>query len=921
MALFTIDRTINFNEQKVKGLIKIIKESDSVEQIEDKMIENGIVSLMEDTDRHGFFRRRWITFLKEFGLYDGEKLTELADLYGSEELSTKEFVLLFLINHVVENNGEVVRPLELLLRITEELHKRNSEVKITETELKRIINKGDTSYDKMVENIILFRTGKLKIDETEQVPPCHYDIWRNLLKTAEISNNDSNEIEINLNLPIVKKIINYYDNNKPVIDNNSSFNSRFVGYIALPKKVNENTNILLRRQNYKDFYSKIIYNYLFEKSINNIEREDLNAAENGNIPFEILNGFNISTSRFDNPSNMKLYSSYKGYENIIINKLRKTGDVIYSFIASSIKNYLDSSFNSDDNEVIENVENPIEMFKKYYIDNLEKYKNDKEIQKQIELRKEYVNEYPISRIRKLTIDEYALGTDNYKETLSHKLEFGKYSSTGCGIGGGTSSKYGFYKRGDGNYYGRKNEIIDNPKDYWNEFIVQLGNYYDDCKDIEEPLRASSKYPLLKGMNMVLTKVSFLYYPTKFVSISSKQKLQKLMNYFGYEYNKKMQAEELSFLLNKNLRNDIKELSKNDPQIMGDILWDYLNEVIDDNIDEENEEGEEMAKGDVIVINQDRLTGGYNKIVYGIPGCGKSYYVKNTIINSDKNKGRIFTTTFYPDYSNGDFIGQIIPKLNNKDESSVLYDIQTGPFVDALFNAVINPGKNTYLVVEEINRGNAAAIFGDMFQLLDRDENGTSQYSIKNYLISTYLHKMIDNKYAVEYDLDDIKIPSNLVILGTMNTSDQNVFTLDTAFKRRWKMEYIKNDVKKSEFANEIIPLSDVTWAKFVDEINDFITSDNGLDVNGEDKQIGAYFVSSTEWKEIKEASSSKEAAKIFAEKVLSYLWEDVAKINKDAWFDKDKYRTLDSLVTSFMEIGLSVFSDNISFTREQNNEE
>ena len=315
----------------------------------------------------------------------------------------------------------------------------------------------------------------------------------------------------------------------------------------------------------------------------------------------------------------------------------------------------------------------------------------------------------------------------------------------------------------------------------------------------------------------------------------------------------------------------------------------------------------------IISENQRLKDGYNKIVYGIPGCGKSYYVVHEIIEKDEKKGDVFRTTFYPDYTNGDFVGQVIPQLNDNDESSVLYDIQSGPFTDALLNAILNPAKNTYLVIEEINRGNAAAIFGDIFQLLDRNE----EYSIKNYIISTFLHKKIDNNYSVEFDLNNITIPSNLIIIGTMNTSDQNVFTLDTAFKRRWKMEYIQNDINSCKFADYQVPMSNITWAQFVNEINDFITSDSGLDINGEDKQIGSYFISDAEWNDIKSTSDPKEAAKIFAEKILAYIWDDVAKINRDSWFDSNKYRTLNSLVSAYIDKGLEVFSDNISFTREE----
>jgi len=571
--------------------------------------------------------------------------------------------------------------------------------------------------------------------------------------------------------------------------------------------------------------------------------------------------------------------------------------------------------------VSDNIKNNIELFRDYYNEHIVDIKNSKVELDRIKQREELRADYPITKLRKLSIDEYSLGTDNSKNSLSYNLEFGKYRAAGPGIGGGTSAKHGFYKGADGNFHGIRGKIIDNPEAYWKEFINQLADFYTECKNIKEPLRASKKYPLLKGMSMVLTKVLYVYYPEKFINICSDGKLKKLMDYFGYKYTNDMKAEELNFLLSKNIRADIKELEKNDPQFIGSLLWKYVNEVLE----EDKIEDDEPIINDVISVDSDRNTGAYNKIVYGIPGCGKSYYVAHEIIDKDDKKGGVYRTTFFPDYTNGDFVGQVIPKLNNKDESSVIYDIQSGPFTEAILNAIINPLKNTYLVIEEINRGNAAAIFGDIFQLLDRDINGSSEYNIKNYIVSTFLHKNIDDKYSVDYDLDNIKIPSNLIIIGTMNTSDQNVFTLDTAFKRRWKMEYIKNDINTSKYAKEIVPMSDVTWAEFVNEINDYITGENGLDINGEDKQIGAYFISDSEWNDIKTTKDSKEAARIFAEKVLSYIWDDVAKINRDSWFDSNKYRTLDSIVSSYMEKGLEVFSDNISFTRskeiEQSNKE
>lgn len=916
MGLFTIDRTINFEEGKVKKVLEIIADSSDDEVLENKMVANSIVRLQEGTPPHGFFRRRWVTFLKEFGLYDGNKITEIGNLFRKDLLSTKELVLLVLVNRVVTKNGEKIRPFEILLKISKKLEEKIGTTRITEEDLTYAVSKASTDENSIiiaVNTIINARKNNKGYSEEIKGEPCHFDIWRNLLKTADI-NNSNNEIEIDLECEIIKYIIEFYNENSALESDLNCFNNSFINSIKLPRKVNDNDEILLKRQNYKDYYSEIIYKYLFEMSINVIEQDVLNANENGNIPYKILNGFNISTSRTEKPSNMKLYSAFKGYEGIIINKLRKTGDSIYSFIASSIKNYLDDTFNEESN--VDNG-NPITIFKEYYFSKLSQIKEDKKENESIIARDEFKSEYPIERIKQLEIDEYALGTENYKETLSYKLEFGKYRHAGPGIGGATASKHGFYKKDDQNYYGIKNEKIENPVEYWENFRGQLTDFLSECSVITQPLRASQKYPLLQGMSMVLTKMLCIYYPSKFVNICSKEKLIKLLKYFGYSYEPNMKAEELSFILNKNIRKDIVELNDNEPQYLGSIMWDFINEETDA-VDEMEED--EVLNSDLILIDSDRNVNGYNKIVYGIPGCGKSYYVMHNIISNDEKHGKVYRTTFYPDYTNGDFVGQVIPKLNYKDETSVLYDIQTGPFTDALLEAILNPNQNIYLVIEEINRGNAAAIFGDLFQLLDRNLEGESEYPINNYIISTYLHKKIDNKYSVNYDLENIKIPSNLTIIGTMNTSDQNVFTLDTAFKRRWKMEYIQNNIDESEYANELIPLSNVTWAEFVKEINDYITGESGLDINGEDKQIGAYFISSSEWNDIKTTKDPKEAAKIFAEKVLSYIWEDVAKINRESWFDGNKYRTLDTLVKGFTEKGLEVFNDNISFTRaEQNN--
>lgn len=294
---------------------------------------------------------------------------------------------------------------------------------------------------------------------------------------------------------------------------------------------------------------------------------------------------------------------------------------------------------------------------------------------------------------------------------------------------------------------------------------------------------------------------------------------------------------------------------------------------------------------------DRITGGFNKIYYWVPWCGKSYQVNNLF---NKNEYKVFRTTFYPDYSNSDFVWQIVPKVDDK--WNILYDFQEWPFTEALLFALQNPDKKVCLIIEEINRWNASAIFWDIFQLLDRDVNWKSQYEIDNYSIKKYINEKWD------WEFDKVFIPSNLWIISTMNTSDQNVYTLDTAFQRRWRRERIKNEFEDgNSLANMLIPGSDnCTWKIFVQIINNAILHKNPAWLNWEDKQLWIYFVSKNELIS-SDDDNVDEHKKAFVEKVLRYIWDDVSKLDPSMWFNDIK--SFDELEKAFYDKNLRVFKD------------
>ncbi|GAA9028261.1 hypothetical protein Taitung21_00590 [Helicobacter pylori] len=312
------------------------------------------------------------------------------------------------------------------------------------------------------------------------------------------------------------------------------------------------------------------------------------------------------------------------------------------------------------------------------------------------------------------------------------------------------------------------------------------------------------------------------------------------------------------------------------------------------------ENETSSLSDNKIDESVRIDGGKNIILYGVPGSGKSYTLQRDYCNDNSVVEKI---VFHPDYSYSDFVGQIMPSVD--DSGIVSYKFNPGPFTNILKKAYHNPQIKHVLVIDEINRGNAPAIFGETFQLLDRLKHdkdgfkkGSSEYVINNIDIANIVHS---DKNA------SIRIPSNLWIIATMNTSDQNVFTLDTAFQRRFSMQLIENSFENvdDDFKNMKILDTDITWQKFCTTINEKITQNNEGLSSMEDKRFGVYFVNIDDLK-------SKEN---FAHKVIKYLWDDVFKFDRNIIFDTTKFNTLEAAVKNFTKekgrTQFDIFSDDV----------
>ena len=302
--------------------------------------------------------------------------------------------------------------------------------------------------------------------------------------------------------------------------------------------------------------------------------------------------------------------------------------------------------------------------------------------------------------------------------------------------------------------------------------------------------------------------------------------------------------------------------------------------------------------------------------YGAPGTGKSYRIASLIKESypgyteyDDNP-YVFRTTIYRDYSYFDFVGNIMPVTK---EGKVSYEFVPGIFTTALCTALRTQDRNidVYLILEEMSRGDIASIFGDIFQLLDRDDTGKSMYGINNKSIYEYL--ILNGVIKAGHK---IIIPSNLHIIGTVNTSDQNVNVIDTAFKRRFDFQYIGVDPihvkgKDDEYVNNFdIQFTDTDtyeWVKLYQAINHIIINDLGL---AEDKQLGPFFLKDKGNDDANKDKGNDDANKDkgdddanreqVADKLLHYLWQDVERVSYTgaSLFD-DSIKSFSQLYSTF----------------------
>lgn len=331
------------------------------------------------------------------------------------------------------------------------------------------------------------------------------------------------------------------------------------------------------------------------------------------------------------------------------------------------------------------------------------------------------------------------------------------------------------------------------------------------------------------------------------------------------------------------------------------------------------------EGETIEVNESTIRKPidkpYNWILFGAPGTGKSFKLNDDREEyfTDDNYERV---TFHPNYSYAQFVGTYKPTPKEDDDSVITYKYIPGPFmrvwVRAYRSMQNNDGQNYLLIIEEINRANVAAVFGDVFQLLDR-KNGVSEYSIytsediKRYLNDEFSKEIPENEWyrtlsttEKKKHISSIKLLSNMYIWSTMNSADQGVFPIDTAFKRRWNFEYIGINESESMNSRDVIFADGrvINWNILRHAINEKL----GKMCINEDKMIGPFFLSKDDLKNNFEST--------FKSKLLMYLYEDVIKHRRDEFFVKGM-DTYSKLLEAYEKTGGDVFMFELEYIPTQ----
>ena len=492
--------------------------------------------------------------------------------------------------------------------------------------------------------------------------------------------------------------------------------------------------------------------------------------------------------------------------------------------------------------------------------------------------------------------------DGDQYNLCYHLEFSSDFNRFGGIGGGSAFKYSLFKNPE---LGWRIGPSQKPTNITEEEAIDIGtkirdaivsgakyiksaelNTVEDYKSLEVKLGEIFEECPVSHTSSWIHKYYVLIFPDKFFIWHNESGKQQCLERFNILPDEWYYAKD----------GQLKLLAEKAGVKLYSLIDESIVSLFEDGAGDNAVKNKEEIPQEPFTSNLKR-----NVIYFGAPGTGKSYNLnqdKEGIIDDENDYERV---TFHPDYSYANFVGTYKPVPKG---DSISYEYVPGPFMRSLVKALRNPNKAFLLIIEEINRSNVAAVFGDVFQLLDRDKNNESRYSIETTEdIRNYLKKELDN------DFEKIKIPSNMFIWATMNSADQGVFPMDTAFKRRWDFKYFGINYNEELIEHIKINVNDqeISWNDLRKAINNELLS---YRIN-EDKLLGPFFAFN---EYVDEEFNAAEFSEIFKNKILMYLFEDAAKAKRNDLFAgaRENNNVIYSRICElFDEIGIEIFCDNI----------
>lgn len=486
---------------------------------------------------------------------------------------------------------------------------------------------------------------------------------------------------------------------------------------------------------------------------------------------------------------------------------------------------------------------------------------EEERNKLYELRKEFVEYFNKEKLASMTLEEYCggLGTDIHNfnhglwvdlRDLSMDLKREPDQSNRANIGG-VALKDGKFKYDKA--YGNEEEAFE-----------QIKKSILDLYEAGENRKADLIKTTLSGR--LKRKFLSTYFPNIYIGICNKKDLERYVKNLGLNF--KDVADPGECLLRFKAQNSIMKNWTND--IFSYFLSDVINKELNiSNVTVDIEDKNKLMESETISPISSYL----QCIYFGTPGSGKSYKVDKEILGN-VDKKHIFRTTFHPDTDYASFVGTYKPVMNDTHE--IEYKFVPQVFVKAYVNAWNDKNHAYFLVIEEINRGNCAQIFGDLFQLLDRSKDGMSEYPIDaDEDLCKYLEAELKGEGLDGIMNGKLCLPSNLSIIATMNTSDQSLFPMDSAFKRRWDWEFVPSCSDGNNDFNLMFGEKSYKWHDFLNVVNERIKSAT----DSEDKQLGAYFI------------KGDVNAKQFKSKIMFYLWSEICKEEYGTAHNFFRYKT------------------------------